>query len=79
MAPLFLKGAIDALGGASITQAAVNASIVALLWSGACRVVNSLAKEAQGPIFTPVSQVSLVPGQCSLQANQLVSQTFSSE
>ena len=57
MAPIYLKSAIDALGGSSISQAAVHASIAALLWSGACRVVNTLAKELQGPIFTPVSQV----------------------
>ena len=56
-APVFLKQAIDALG-VGPTQAAVNAAVAALLISGACRVLNSLAKEAQGPIFTPVSQVS---------------------
>ena len=28
----------------------------ALLLSGACRILNSLAKEAQGPTFTPVAQ-----------------------
>lgn len=58
VAPIFLKKAIDALGGSTITQAAVHASIVALLWSGACRVLSTLAKEIQGPVFTPVSQVS---------------------
>ena len=54
---MLLKQAIDALGGSSPTQAAVRAACVALLMSGACRVLNSLAKEAQGPLFTPVSQV----------------------
>lgn len=56
-APVFLKQAIDALG-ATPTQAAVHAAVIALLLSGACRVLNSLAKEAQGPLFTPVSQAS---------------------
>lgn len=31
--------------------------MAALLISGTCRIVSSLAKEAQGPLFTPVSQV----------------------
>ena len=56
MAPLFMKRSVDALSG-TITQLAVRASVLALLWSGACRVVNSVAREAQGPIFTPVAQV----------------------
>ena len=56
MAPLFMKRSVDALSG-TITQLAVQASVLSLLWSGACRVVNSVAREAQGPIFTPVAQV----------------------
>ena len=63
-APVFLKRAIDALG-ATPTQAAVHAAVIALLLSGACRVLNSLAKEAQGPLFTPVSQASSILPFCS--------------
>ena len=54
---MFLKQAIDALGGGSTAQG-MQAAVAALLISGACRIVSSLAKEAQGPLFTPVSQVS---------------------
>lgn len=60
LAPTFLKKAVDALSG-TITQAAVNACVAALAWSGFCRVINSVAREAQGPIFTPVAQVGLCP------------------
>lgn len=56
LAPTFLKRSVDALSG-TITQTAVNACVAALAWSGVCRVVNSIAREAQGPIFTPVAQV----------------------
>ena len=58
MAPTFLKRSVDSLSG-TITQAGVNACVAALAWSGVCRVVNSIAREAQGPIFTPVAQVCL--------------------
>ena len=54
---MFLKQAIDALGGGNPAQHAIKAAVAALLISGACRIVSSLAKEAQGPLFTPVSQV----------------------
>ena len=54
---MFLKQAIDALGGGNPAQHAIQAAVAALLVSGACRIVSSLAKEAQGPLFTPVSQV----------------------
>lgn len=57
MAPTFLKRSVDALSG-TITQTAVNACVAALAWSGVCRVINSVAREAQGPIFTPVAQVN---------------------
>lgn len=60
MAPIFMKKSVDALGG-TITQSAVNACVMALLWSGVCRVINSVAREAQGPIFTPVAQVGILP------------------
>jgi len=55
-APICLKKAVDALGGV-VNQAAVHRTVQALLLSGACRVANSLAKEAQGPMFTPIAQV----------------------
>ena len=57
---MYLKRAVDALGGV-VTEAGVRACAVALLASGACRVANSLTKELQGPIFTPVSQAGHVP------------------
>lgn len=56
LAPIYLKRAVDALGGI-VNQAAVNRTVIALVLSGACRVLNSLAKELQGPCFTPVAQV----------------------
>ena len=55
MAPILLKRAVDGLGGV-VNQAAVDLTVRALLLSGACRILNSLAKEAQGPTFTPVAQ-----------------------
>ena len=55
-APICLKKAVDALGGV-VNQAAVHRTVQALILSGACRVANSLAKEAQGPMFTPIAQV----------------------
>ncbi|CAK0783343.1 hypothetical protein CVIRNUC_006542 [Coccomyxa viridis] len=56
-APICLKKAVDALGGV-VNQAAVHRTVQALLLSGVCRVFNTLAKEAQGPMFTPVAQAS---------------------
>jgi len=55
MAPLYFKKAVDAL--ATQTHVAAKAAVIALLWSGGCRVINGLAKEMQHPIFTPVAQV----------------------
>lgn len=54
MAPLYFKKAVDAL--ATQTHVAAQAAVMALLWSGGCRIVNGLAKELQHPIFTPVAQ-----------------------
>ena len=59
-APICLKKAVDALGGV-VNQAAVHRTVQALLISGACRIANSLAKEAQGPMFTPIAQVRPQP------------------
>lgn len=57
MAPLFLKHSVDALGGTSpVTHRAALAATSALLMWGLCRTLNSLAKELQGPVFTPVAQ-----------------------
>lgn len=57
MAPLYFKKAVDAL--ATQTHVAAQAAVMALLWSGGCRIVNGLAKELQHPIFTPVAQARL--------------------
>lgn len=57
MAPLYFKKAVDAL--ATQTHVAAQAAVMALLWSGGCRIVNGLAKELQHPIFTPVAQAWL--------------------
>lgn len=54
MAPLYFKKAVDSL--ATQTHVAAQAAVMALLWSGGCRIVNGLAKELQHPIFTPVAQ-----------------------
>ena len=56
MAPIYLKRAVDALGGV-VNDVAVQKTVAALLISGLCRIANTLAKEAQGPMFTPVAQV----------------------
>ncbi|KAL3155600.1 hypothetical protein ABBQ38_010855 [Trebouxia sp. C0009 RCD-2024] len=56
MAPLYFKKAVDAL--ATQTHVAAQAAVMALLWSGGCRIVNGLAKELQHPIFTPVAQAA---------------------
>lgn len=58
MAPIYLKRAVDALGG-TVNESAVMTTVYALLLSGACRILCSLAKEAQGPCFTPIAQVVL--------------------
>ena len=55
MAPLYFKQAVDGL--AVGTAVAGRAAIMALLWSGGCRLVNGISKEVQHPIFTPVAQV----------------------
>ena len=67
-APICLKKAVDALGGL-VNQAAVHRTVQALLLSGLCRVANTLAKEAQGPIFTPIAQVLSSPSCIVLQAD----------
>lgn len=56
MAPLYFKHAVDALASGSSAGGA-KAAIMALLWSGACRIVSGVSKELQHPVFTPVSQV----------------------
>ena len=53
--PLYLKRAVDALSG-TVTDVSIRACAIALLASGGCRVANSITKEMQGPVFTPVSQ-----------------------
>ena len=57
MGPLFLKHSVDALSGNPVTHRAALAATSALLVWGFCRGLNSVAKELQGPIFTPVAQV----------------------
>ncbi len=57
---MYLKRAVDALGGV-VTEAGVRACATALLASGACRIANSVTKELQGPVFTPVSQAGRIP------------------
>lgn len=56
MAPLYFKKAVDALS--TQTHVAAQAAVIALLWSGGCRVINGIAKELQHPIFTPVAQAA---------------------
>lgn len=64
LAPLFLKHSVDALStttpspaiaGTVTHRAAVAATSALLVW-GLCRALNSVAKELQGPVFTPVAQ-----------------------
>ncbi|KAK9823970.1 hypothetical protein WJX72_006707 [[Myrmecia] bisecta] len=56
-APIYFKHAVDALQHSSAHSAA-KAAMVALLLSGACRVVAGICKEMQHPIFSPVSQAA---------------------
>lgn len=56
--PLFLKKAVDALGGVAgdALAAAAAAQSAILCWCG-CDLLKNFAKELQHPTFTPVSQV----------------------
>jgi len=63
MAPLYFKSAVDILSGNMYAVSSGFLSIaptvsMALILNGICRAVNALAKEAQHPIFTPVSQAA---------------------
>ena len=63
MAPLYFKSAVDILSGNTYAVSSGFLSIaptvsMALILNGICRAVNALAKEAQHPIFTPVSQAA---------------------
>uniref|UniRef100_A0A1D2ABS2 ABC transporter B family member 25, mitochondrial n=1 Tax=Auxenochlorella protothecoides TaxID=3075 RepID=A0A1D2ABS2_AUXPR len=55
--PLLFKQAIDALS-AGATPTAVQTASMALVLSGAARALSSLTREAQHPIFTPISQAA---------------------
>ena len=57
--PFYFKSAVDALsmGAAGAGPRAAAAATTALLLAGACRMISGIAKEVQGPIFAPVSQV----------------------
>ena len=62
-APLELKAAVDALGGAGAgggggSPAAVQAALRAIALFSAARLVSALAREAKGPLFTPVAQAA---------------------
>ena len=59
-APFYFKRAVDAMssgfaaaGGGGAAQAAA----AGLVLFGACRALSGVAKELQGPVFAPVSQV----------------------
>ncbi|GIL88785.1 hypothetical protein Vretimale_19621 [Volvox reticuliferus] len=54
--PLAFKSAVDALSAASSTTVMVHAALMAVLAYGALDCVRVMAKEAQSPIFAPVSQ-----------------------
>ncbi|GLI64414.1 hypothetical protein VaNZ11_007620 [Volvox africanus] len=54
--PLAFKCAVDALSAASSTTVMVKAALMAVLTYGALDCVRVMAKEAQSPIFAPVSQ-----------------------
>ena len=56
-APFHFKRAVDAMSGAAPAGGAAQAAAAALVLFGACRALAGLAKELQGPVFAPVSQV----------------------
>ena len=60
MAPLYFKHAVDLISSPpSLAQGGwITTVSMALVLNGLCRAVNALAKEAQHPIFTPVSQAA---------------------
>jgi ABC-type transport system involved in Fe-S cluster assembly fused permease/ATPase subunit len=62
LAPLYFKQAVDALSTSATSSAAPIASISivssALVFHGIARAVNSLAKESQAIVFTPVAQLA---------------------
>lgn len=58
LSPLYFKSAIDMLTGDAVAFTWISSVSMALILSGVCRGVNALAKEAQHPIFTPVSQAA---------------------
>lgn len=64
MAPLYFKEAVDRIGSSSpaVMHGAEGGMLtavgMALILHGVCRAVNALAKEAQHPLFTPVSQAA---------------------
>ncbi|WPT13144.1 ABC transporter B family member 25 [Picochlorum sp. SENEW3] len=58
LSPLYFKSAIDMLTGDAVAFTWISSVSMALVLSGVCRGVNALAKEAQHPIFTPVSQAA---------------------
>lgn len=58
LSPLYFKAAIDMLTGEAVAFSWISTVSMALMLSGVCRGVNALAKEAQHPIFTPVSQAA---------------------
>lgn len=57
-APLQLKAAVDALGGGGGSAAATSAALRAIALFSVSRLVSALAREAKGPLFTPVAQAA---------------------
>ena len=63
LAPLYFKAAVDAIllpigHGVMVVGHIVPSVTAALLLSGVCRALNSVSKEIQSPMFTPVSQAA---------------------
>jgi len=67
LAPICFKSAVDMLTSGGLSTGVGTSGIVgrlmptvtmALVLNGFCRAVNALAKEAQHPLFTPVSQAA---------------------
>jgi ABC transporter ATM len=55
-APLQLKAAVDALGAGGSDGRAAALRAIALF--SASRLISALAREAKGPLFTPVAQAA---------------------
>lgn len=83
-APFYFKRAVDAMSSSAAalgSAGAAQAAAAGLVLFGACRALSGVAKELQGPVFAPVSQVRvwLVLGTSSIQLRCLQRRAWGAE